>query len=350
MLYRRSEHFRGIVFLRPRPSFSTSSLDEYAILPGQNWHDEIEIAVRTSDVVLVCISKESLNKEGFVEKEIRYTLDVADEKPEGTIFLIPVRLEECDVPAGCAPGTGSISSTRTDSTDWCSHSNAERRGSTPNPTAKSTRMWGQQPTAERVARHVQGGAKETDAKTTSQTTQPAAKRIEPAPDAATGMWKRKRTSPEPAPVTDVSHESPQSTEAEQFPHTWLADKRSKRIEPAPAAATGMWKRKRTSPEPAPVADVSHESAQVQRPSCCRQPKALRVQRLRRPHLARRQALQAHRTRSGRRDRNVEAQENKPRACSGDRCFPRERSEYRGQVAAGSGKRRYRRDGEPRGHV
>ena len=26
------------------------------------------------------------------------SLDVADEQPEGTIFIIPVRLDECDVP------------------------------------------------------------------------------------------------------------------------------------------------------------------------------------------------------------------------------------------------------------
>jgi hypothetical protein len=41
---------------------------------------------------------QSINKEGFVQKEIRIALDVADEKPEGTIFVIPARLEQCDVP------------------------------------------------------------------------------------------------------------------------------------------------------------------------------------------------------------------------------------------------------------
>jgi len=37
-------------------------------------------------------------KSGYVQKEIRYALDVADEKPENAIFLIPCRLEECEVP------------------------------------------------------------------------------------------------------------------------------------------------------------------------------------------------------------------------------------------------------------
>jgi len=75
-----------------------SWLDEENLLPGQDWEREISAAVRASNVVLVCLSRASVTKEGFVQKEIRYALDVADEKPEGTIFIIPVRLENCDVP------------------------------------------------------------------------------------------------------------------------------------------------------------------------------------------------------------------------------------------------------------
>lgn len=74
-------------------------LDEVDLLPGQDWEHEISAAVRNSGVVLVCLSRASTTREGFVQKEIKYALDVADEKPEGTIFIIPVRLEECVVPA-----------------------------------------------------------------------------------------------------------------------------------------------------------------------------------------------------------------------------------------------------------
>ena len=35
---------------------------------------------------------------GFVQKEIKFVLDVADEQPEGRIFIIPARLEDCKVP------------------------------------------------------------------------------------------------------------------------------------------------------------------------------------------------------------------------------------------------------------
>lgn len=72
--------------------------DEEDLLPGQDWEREIRRAVRAADVVLVCVSPRSINKAGFVQKEITFALGVADEQPEGVIFVIPLRLEECQVP------------------------------------------------------------------------------------------------------------------------------------------------------------------------------------------------------------------------------------------------------------
>ncbi len=73
-------------------------LDQEKLLPGQDWRMEIPRAVREADVVVICLSKNSITKEGYVQKEIRFALDIAEEKPEGTIFLIPARLEDCIVP------------------------------------------------------------------------------------------------------------------------------------------------------------------------------------------------------------------------------------------------------------
>lgn len=73
-------------------------LDEENLDPGEDWALAIPRAVRNSDVVLVCLSKSSVNRAGYVQKEIRLALDAADEQPEGAIFLIPVKLEECAVP------------------------------------------------------------------------------------------------------------------------------------------------------------------------------------------------------------------------------------------------------------
>ncbi|MDP1624632.1 MAG: TIR domain-containing protein, partial [bacterium] len=58
----------------------------------------IEKAVENSDIVLVCLSNGSINKKGYVQKELRFALDIALEMPEETIFIIPLRLEECSPP------------------------------------------------------------------------------------------------------------------------------------------------------------------------------------------------------------------------------------------------------------
>lgn len=73
-------------------------LDEEKLLPGQNWDREIRLAVSKSDIVLACLSKESITKTGYIQKELRFALDVADEQPEGRIFIIPAKLEECGIP------------------------------------------------------------------------------------------------------------------------------------------------------------------------------------------------------------------------------------------------------------
>ena len=73
-------------------------LDAENLIAGQNWQVEIPKAIRESDVVIVCLSEKSINREGYVQKEIKFALDIADEKPEGTIFIVPARLEECVVP------------------------------------------------------------------------------------------------------------------------------------------------------------------------------------------------------------------------------------------------------------
>ncbi len=73
-------------------------LDEEDLIPGTEWEPAIKREISQSHIMLVCLSRLSVEKTGFVQKEIRLALDVADRQPEGAIFIIPVRLEECEVP------------------------------------------------------------------------------------------------------------------------------------------------------------------------------------------------------------------------------------------------------------
>jgi hypothetical protein len=73
-------------------------LDLERLLPGQDWNLEIEKAMRESGAILLCFSEESVSKEGYVQKEYKRAMRIQEEKPEGTIFVIPVRLDNCEIP------------------------------------------------------------------------------------------------------------------------------------------------------------------------------------------------------------------------------------------------------------
>ncbi|MDP1547200.1 MAG: SUMF1/EgtB/PvdO family nonheme iron enzyme [Anaerolineales bacterium] len=71
-------------------------LDEEDLLPGQDFDLEIYKATRDADAIIICLSKISVAKEGYVNKEIRRALDIAQEKSEGAIYVIPLRLDDCN--------------------------------------------------------------------------------------------------------------------------------------------------------------------------------------------------------------------------------------------------------------
>jgi len=72
-------------------------LDEKKILPGEDWQEAIEKAIRNSDVIVVVLSKSSLAKEGYVQKEIQFAINVAQEKIEQG-FIIPLRIDDVRIP------------------------------------------------------------------------------------------------------------------------------------------------------------------------------------------------------------------------------------------------------------
>lgn len=70
-------------------------MDTEDLLPGQDFDLEIYRALRDSDSILICLSQTSVTKSGYLNKEIRRVLDIADEKPEGSIYIIPVKFDDC---------------------------------------------------------------------------------------------------------------------------------------------------------------------------------------------------------------------------------------------------------------
>jgi hypothetical protein len=73
-------------------------LDIAQLLPGQHWTTVIRQAIDSADIVIIFISNNSINREGFVQREMNFAWERSLEKPKNTIFLIPLRLEDCEVP------------------------------------------------------------------------------------------------------------------------------------------------------------------------------------------------------------------------------------------------------------
>ncbi len=73
-------------------------IDTENLLPGQDFDLEIEKAIQNSNFFIACLSNNSVTKEGFVQKELKRGLDMLDRKPESAIYLIPLKLDECEVP------------------------------------------------------------------------------------------------------------------------------------------------------------------------------------------------------------------------------------------------------------
>jgi hypothetical protein len=74
-------------------------LDRRKLLPGQEWPRQIEDAILSADFFIACFSSRSVQKRGGFQIELRFALNCAHRMPLDDVYLIPVRLDQCDVPA-----------------------------------------------------------------------------------------------------------------------------------------------------------------------------------------------------------------------------------------------------------
>jgi Cdc6-like AAA superfamily ATPase len=74
-------------------------LDKRSLVAGQNWDYEIRKAVRAADFFVVLLSQNSVSKRGYVQREFKLAMELLEEIPEGQIYLIPVKIDNCLVPS-----------------------------------------------------------------------------------------------------------------------------------------------------------------------------------------------------------------------------------------------------------
>jgi iron(II)-dependent oxidoreductase len=71
---------------------------------GKRWRDALRTAIKNSAFVIACLSRRSVTKRGYVQRELREALDLCQEMPGDRTFLIPLRREPCALPTISAGG------------------------------------------------------------------------------------------------------------------------------------------------------------------------------------------------------------------------------------------------------
>ncbi|OHX36006.1 hypothetical protein BJL95_22400 [Methylomonas sp. LWB] len=74
-------------------------MDKYDLVGGQNWDSTIKSEIEKSAVFVAFLSSASVSKTGIVQKEFKFALEQQSKRPENSIFVIPVRIDECEIPS-----------------------------------------------------------------------------------------------------------------------------------------------------------------------------------------------------------------------------------------------------------
>ena len=102
--YARPDSEKAVLLFNELSNFGFDVwFDQVSLLPGQLWENEIKKAIKDSEFFILLSSKNSVDKRGYIQKEIKFALEIYKEVPEGQIYVIPLRLDDCEIPPSLAP-------------------------------------------------------------------------------------------------------------------------------------------------------------------------------------------------------------------------------------------------------
>lgn len=78
---------------KPPPPFDLDGL-----APGERWDERIREVIEDAEYMVVCFSRASVAKPGYIQTEFRKALEKLSQLPHGQIFVIPIRLDDCAIP------------------------------------------------------------------------------------------------------------------------------------------------------------------------------------------------------------------------------------------------------------
>ena len=73
-------------------------MDHRDMLPGEQWEYKIKKALSQSHFFIACLTNNSVNKRGWIQKELKTARDNWQFKLDDDIYFIPVYLEKCPLP------------------------------------------------------------------------------------------------------------------------------------------------------------------------------------------------------------------------------------------------------------
>ena len=71
--------------------------DKDSLKAGENWKVAISKAIKNSRYFIPMFSSNSVDKIGYVQAEFKYAIEALDRYPESGIYIIPVRLDNCEI-------------------------------------------------------------------------------------------------------------------------------------------------------------------------------------------------------------------------------------------------------------
>lgn len=71
--------------------------DRRSLLAGQEWKAIIQEAQSRSRAILAVLSSRTAARKGYLQKELRDAIDILEQSPPGSVCVIPVRLDPCEV-------------------------------------------------------------------------------------------------------------------------------------------------------------------------------------------------------------------------------------------------------------
>src|SRR5579871_2295167 len=95
--YAREDHsWAERLYMDLRKQEVNAWMDTRCLAAGSNWEFEIKQVIRTCRHFILLVSKHSINKRGFVQREIKQAIRVLEEFPTGSVYLIPIRLDDTE--------------------------------------------------------------------------------------------------------------------------------------------------------------------------------------------------------------------------------------------------------------